>query len=100
MKKIYIDTETTGFNPNKNGLIQLAGIIKIDGEEKERFDFKVKLFPEDEIEQKALDFNGMTLDEIGTFKEPAEIYKTFIGLLEKYIAGSPEFEFSIFSQRS
>lgn len=39
MKIMWLDTETTGLNKEKCDIIQLSGIIVIDGEEKERFDF-------------------------------------------------------------
>ena len=39
MKILWLDTETTGLNTDKCDLIQLAGIVIIDGEEKERFNF-------------------------------------------------------------
>lgn len=36
-KIIYLDTETTGLDKEKNDVIQVAGIIEIDGKEVERF---------------------------------------------------------------
>ena len=33
VKTIYIDTETTGLNARRGGIIQLAAILDIDGQE-------------------------------------------------------------------
>ena len=45
LKKIlYIDTETGGVDFQNSALIQLSGIIEIDGIEQERFNFYVKPF--------------------------------------------------------
>ena len=38
-KIIFIDTETGGVNAEKSALIQLSGIIEVDGTEKEKFNF-------------------------------------------------------------
>jgi DNA polymerase III epsilon subunit-like protein len=51
MKYIFLDTETTGTDPVKNGIIQLSGIIVVpdvlaDGAE-EKFDLKMQPFPAD-----------------------------------------------------
>ena len=40
MKLLWLDVETTGLNKEKCDIIQIAGIVVIDGEEKERFNFK------------------------------------------------------------
>ena len=37
MKLLWLDTETTGLNKEKCDIIQLAGIVIINGEEKEVF---------------------------------------------------------------
>lgn len=64
MKRCYIDVETTGTNPAKHGIIQLAGKIVIDGVEKNSFDFKMKPFPGQEVEEEALKVTGTTREMI------------------------------------
>ena len=53
MKFIFIDVETTGIASPQSGLIQLAGVIEIDGEEKQSFNFRIRPFPNDEISEEA-----------------------------------------------
>lgn len=43
MKVVFFDLETTGTLVNKHGIHQISGMIVIDGEVKETFDFKVHL---------------------------------------------------------
>lgn len=44
MKQIFIDIETTGLNPESDKIIQIAGIIKVNGKIKEKFDFKTNIY--------------------------------------------------------
>ena len=85
MKKLYFDVETTGTNPEKHGLIQFSGIIEINGEIKEKFDFNIKPFESDLIEEKALIVNNKTKEEIKSFPEPNFIKKEIISIFDKYI---------------
>ena len=86
-KIIFIDTETGGVNPEKSALIQLSGIIRIDKKDIEKFNFYIKPFENSEVNEKALEVQGRTLDELKTEKyiEEKEVYKQFINLLDKYI---------------
>lgn len=86
-KIIFIDTETGGVNAEKSALIQLSGIIEIDGAEKEKFNFYIKPFENSEVNEKALEVQGRTLEELGTEKyiDESIIYKKFLEILDKYI---------------
>ncbi|EFE86009.1 3'-5' exonuclease [Fusobacterium periodonticum] len=86
-KIIFIDTETGGVNPEKATLIQLSGIIRIDKKDVEKFNFYIKPFKNSEVNEKALEVQGRTLEELKTDKyvEEKEVYKQFINLLDKYI---------------
>ena len=64
IKIIFIDTETGGVNAEKSALIQLSGIIEVDGTEKEKFNFYIKPFVNSEVNEKALEVQGRTLEEI------------------------------------
>ena len=86
-KIIFIDTETGGVNPEKAALIQLSGIIRIDKKDVEKFNFYIKPFENSEVNEKALEVQERTLEELKTDKyvEEKEVYKQFIKLLDKYI---------------
>lgn len=87
IKIIFIDTETGGVNAEKSALIQLSGIIEVDGTEKEKFNFYIKPFENSEVNEKALEVQRRTLEELGTEKyiDESIIYKKFLEILDKYI---------------
>ena len=67
-KILWVDTETTGTDPGKNGIIQLAGVLEINGHEISSFDLKIRPFAEDVIEDTALAVNGFTREELAGFR--------------------------------
>lgn len=85
MKILYFDTETTGFSAKEQDIIQIAGIIEIDGSVKEEFNFKCQPFSYENISEDALKINGMTIEKLKTFKTPQEMYKKLIGIFMKYV---------------
>lgn len=85
MKLLWIDTETTGLNKERCDIIQIAGIVVIDGEEKERFNFHCQPMNYETIEQDAMDKTGMTIEKLKTFPTSQETYRKFKELLTKYI---------------
>jgi DNA polymerase-3 subunit epsilon len=93
MKSVFLDTETTGTDPVKHGIIQLSGVIVVpnttivnDGCDERTFDLKMKPFDSDEIEESALVINGTTREELMTRTEPRAAFTTFTSLLGKCIS--------------
>ena len=85
-KLIYIDTETTGLDPKKAVIHQLAGIIEIDGIVKEEFDFRIKPYGDNpEISDKALEISGVSREEISHYEGSLESFYKFKSLLKKYV---------------
>lgn len=85
MKIIYIDLETTGLPFPESGMIQLAGAVEIDGEIKEKFDYRVRPFPSDVISDEALALNGVSREELADRTEPGAVFYAFMNLLGKYV---------------
>jgi DNA polymerase-3 subunit epsilon len=86
MKKIlYFDTETTGLNPQKNAVIQFAGIVEIDGNVQEEIEMKIAPMRDDVIEEKALEVHGMSVEQIKAFPSPKEQYEELKKILIKYV---------------
>jgi DNA polymerase-3 subunit epsilon len=83
-KVLYFDTETTGIDPQKNAIIQLSGMIEIDGEIVETFNYKIRPLQSDEINPEALAVHGITEAEMDTYPEPKVVLNQFLTLLEKY----------------
>jgi len=85
MKLLFLDTETTGLEPNTHGIVQLSGIIEIDGEVKEEFDFNCKPFEGQLFTHEALQIIGKTKEEIMAYPEPGIVYALLMKILNKYI---------------
>lgn len=85
MKTLFIDAETTSFHADICGLIQISGIIEIDGVEKEKFDIRSNIFDDDEILNEALETNGISLSQIKKFPKPRIAFAKFISVLKKYV---------------
>jgi len=85
MKYIFCDLETTGTNPEKHGIIQLSGIVEVNGEVVDEFNYKIQPFPGQMISPEALTVNGITVEQIKTFTKPAVVYGEFIAMLGKHV---------------
>lgn len=85
MKILWLDVETTGLNKEKCDIIQIAGIVIINGEEKERFNFHCQPINWENIEPTSFEKTGMTFEKLREFQMPQELYIKFIELLDKYI---------------
>ena len=105
MKIAWFDTETTGLDPVKNDIIQLAMIIEIDGEIKEKIKMEMQPFSYDNISPEALETNKLTIEQIKTFPAPQDQYKILNKILgnhvdrynkfDKMIAGGQNVKFDI-----
>ena len=85
-KVLYFDVETTGLDPVKHDIVQIAGLVEINGEVKEEFEFKARpLGKEEDVSQEALDIHGYTLESIREFPEARETYNKLTALFGKYI---------------
>ena len=86
MKLMYVDTETTGIETPDCGIIQIAGIIEIDGQVREDFNIKCRPYENDVISQEALDIHGITLEEIqGYHMDGLEAHKKLTAILSRYV---------------
>lgn len=83
-KILWLDTETTGTDPKRNGVVQIAGILELNGKE-ECFDFKVRPFDDDLIEDDALAVNGFTRDQLAGFMPPTEVHSAITSILSRHI---------------
>lgn len=82
-KKLFVDLETTGLDVNRHGICQISGIVEIDGNVVEEFDFSVKPYPLDEISAEAVAINGYSHEKAGI--APSECYLKVIDIFSRYI---------------
>ena len=97
-KLVFIDVETTGTDPERNGLTQISGCIQIDDEVMESFDYFVRPYPQDQIENAALEVTGMDRRQFlppddpnhlavpgQEFEDPRFIYARMAVMFGKYV---------------
>lgn len=81
----FLDTETTGFSPKENGLVQLSGCIEKDGVIVEKFDYKIRPVREDCVFLKqAEEKTGYTKQVVAGFDDPYKCFEQFYNLIAKY----------------
>lgn len=90
MTMLFIDVETTGLNVVRDSIIQISGIFTVDGEEKERFDYRVKPYKEGRLNSFLESMLGVTNSEIEKFTEHTEVFSKIKSLLLKYTNNGKE----------
>lgn len=85
MIKVFYDLETTGVNPKKHSLHQIAGCIEVDDEVVEWFDIKSKPHPKAIYEPEAMSIGGVTEAQLRGYQDMGVAYNIFKGILSKYI---------------
>jgi DNA polymerase-3 subunit epsilon len=85
MKLLFVDLETTGTNPGRNGIHQISGQIVIDGKHVQDFDFHVRPNPKAVIEDAALNVGGVTREQVLAYPPMGQVYKEFVAMLDKYV---------------
>lgn len=82
---LFLDVETTGLNPDIHAVHQISGIIYIDGEKKEEFDFNVRPHAGALADKKALEIAGVTKDQLRGYESNIDVYQKIKTILEKYV---------------
>lgn len=74
-KIMWFDCETTGLDSKENGIIQLSILIEDKGEIVDKFSAHMKPFTGCSYDDKALEINGKTREEIYKFPTENEVFK-------------------------
>ena len=84
-KVLWVDLETTGTNPLRHGIIQLAALVEIDNEIIEEVDLRMRPMTKHEVDAEALEVNGVTEAQINEWPAQSDQYAAFEALLERYV---------------
>lgn len=84
-KLFFFDTETTGVNFWQHCIHQISGMVVIDNEIKERFNWRVRPHPAAKIEDDALKIANVTREQIAQYPEQIVVYKQLVCMLAKYV---------------
>jgi len=81
----YFDVETTGLNPQVNEIIQLSGLIEVDGKVVETFNLYARPSDPSTVTTEALAVTGLTLAEILEFPPASKMYNDLIDIMMRYV---------------
>lgn len=84
-KTLFFDVETTGLDPRRNSIVQLSGILEIDGKVASEFNFTVAPCDGDPITEEALAVIGKTKDEILSYPPAGDIHRQLIQIFSSHI---------------
>lgn len=87
MKRIWIDVETTGLDPKKCGIWQLAAISEVYNPEVRAWtqrEFNSRMFPGGEvtIERTALQVGGITVNDLLNYEPQEAVFRRFLTWME------------------
>jgi DNA polymerase-3 subunit epsilon len=85
IKRLFFDCETTGTVYKWHAIHQIAGIIDVDGEIKDEFDFKVRPHEKATIDDAALKVSGVTKEIIMAYPEMMDVYGQLIEKLSRFV---------------
>jgi len=89
MKKVlWIDTETTGLHPKKNGLREIAFILNIDGITvyQEEFFIDPRTYNKSiEIDPKALELSGKTIEDLDEYYDSRRVFATVKSIFDEFV---------------
>ena len=85
MKICFFDVETTGVDPEAQDIIQFAYIIEIDGKVKKQGSLFMQPFVYETISPKALEINGLTVEQIKTFDSPEKVHRMTTQLFGRFV---------------
>lgn len=83
-KIFWNDLETTGTDPHRHSIIQIACMIEEEGEIVDTFESKMKPIPCREIDPKALETNGIDRKALYEYPPPGEAYLKFRAFCAKH----------------
>lgn len=87
-KLIFFDVETTGLDPKKHGIHQLAGEIVIDGLLIERFEYRIRPFRKCKIDKEALRVSNTSKAELNDYMSESEVMQCLEEKLFAYVRHS------------
>jgi DNA polymerase-3 subunit epsilon len=85
VKLLWFDTETTGLDPVKHDVIQIAGKVIVDGHDVDEFNLVCQPHDFTTIDMSALDVNGRTVDELRGFNDPGVMYGELMEIFGRHI---------------
>ena len=80
-KILFIDSVTTGMNPEKCAIYRIGGIFTVNGEETQRFELRMRPFPNARISDQSLWICNETRSSLIRYPDQEEAFSDFLNLL-------------------
>lgn len=84
-KLAFVDVETTGLDARRNGIIQIALLIEIDGEVELEMEWKVQQIEGDEINEQALEIHGYSRKDLVSFPAAHKVKRDLMSRLDQFV---------------
>ena len=84
-KIIFIDTLTTGMNPERCSIYRIGGIYTEDGVEKKRFEFRMRPYINARISEQSLWISGENRSSLLVYPDEKDAFKSFINFLNSIV---------------
>ena len=84
-KILFIDTVTTGMNPEKCSIYRIGGIYTEDAEERQRFEFRMRPFRNARINEQSLWISGESRSSLLVYKDESDAFKDFVAFLDTLV---------------
>ena len=88
MKQLFYDLETTGLDARCHAIHQMSGLVVVDGNVVETFNFRVRPFAGAVVSQEALDVSGVTVEQVMQGESEESVFLKLTSILGKYDDGS------------
>ena len=75
---LWLDCETGGTDPERHALLQVAGLIEMPGISDVEFEYKIRPFPDDGVEDAALQVNGFDREAVRGFYDPSIVHDVLL----------------------
>jgi DNA polymerase III alpha subunit (gram-positive type) len=80
---LWVDVETTGLDKRRHGIIQIAGMVEVNGEIAESFNLPMN--PEAEFDPVSREIHGITPAQIARYPSRQETFDRFEAVLLRYV---------------
>lgn len=84
-KVLFIDTLTTGMNPERCSIYRLGGIYTEDDEEKARFEIRMRPFPNARINEQSIWISGESRSSLLVYPKEEDAFAFFINWLDSIV---------------
>lgn len=85
MKILFTDVETTGLKPGFHEIVQMSGIIEIDGVKVKAFDVKMRPKYPERTSKEALEKQNVTIEELSAYPSREEGWVKIMSYLDSNV---------------